>query len=77
MSNGSLPGSDETAVGLDQVVGDISLGQIQHCVSRGLDALARWEAAGTSRTDGHHGQLLTGAALAGGRRVLLVPLRTQ
>lgn len=72
----NLPGSDETGVGFHQVVRDVPICQIQHRVSRGLDSLARGEAACANRTDGHHGQLLTGAALAGGRRVSLVPLGT-
>ncbi len=72
-----LPGSDETWVGFDQVVRDVPVRQVQHRVSRGLDSLARRQASGSGGTDGHHGKLLTGAALAGRRRVSLVPLGAQ
>lgn len=70
----NLPGSDETGVGFNQVVRDVPARQVQHRVPRGLDSLARWHAARSDRTDGHHGKLLTGAALAGRRRVSLFPL---
>lgn len=61
-----LPGSDQAGVGLEQVVGDVPVCQVQKGVSCGLQSLAGWGPPSTSRTDGHHGQLLAGAALAGG-----------
>lgn len=69
-----LPGSDEAGVGFNQVVRDVPVCQVQHYISCGFDSLARWPAARSCWTDGHHGKLLTGAALAGRRRVSLVPL---
>lgn len=73
----SLPGSDEAGVGFNQVVGDVPVRQVQQCVSCGLDSLARRQATGSGGTDGHHGKLLTGATLAGRRRVPLGPSGTQ
>lgn len=75
MFHSDLPGSYETGVGFHQVVGDVPVRQIQHGVPRGLHSLARGQASGADGTDGHHGQLLPVAALAGRRRVPLGPLR--
>lgn len=70
----TLPGFDKTGVSFDQVVGDVPARQVQHCVPRGLDPSGRRPPPCSGGTDGHHGELLAGAALAGRRRVPLVPL---
>lgn len=71
-----LPGSDEVGVGFNQVVGDVPARQVQHRVSRCLRPLVRRRATCPGGTDGHHGQFLAGAALAGRRWVSRGPLRT-
>lgn len=69
------PGFDQAGVGFDQVVRDVAARQVQHGVPSHLQSLRGGPAARPLRTDGHHGELLTGAALAGRGRVPPVPLR--
>lgn len=71
-----LPGSDEARVGFNQVVRDVPARQVQHDVPRGLHSLVWRHAACPGGTDGHHGEFLIGAALAGWRWVSCSPLGT-